>query len=112
MKFDKLVENIMENVEGNIVQMVLSLLDKNGVKYEKNDKNYTKGAIKHSIEYSFEINDEEFVIEEFVTTNGKKHILADISVDEFGDSYMTYDDYQMLNIKDFVLRLKNTLGES
>lgn len=112
MNFDKLVENIMENINGNVVQGVLALLDRNGVRYEKNDKNYTEGAIEHSVEYTFEINDEEFEIEEFVTTNGKKHILAVITDDEFGDSYMTYDDYQRLNIKDFVLRLKNALGES
>lgn len=109
MKFDKLVENIMENVEGNIVQVVLSLLDRNGVKYEKNETNYTEGAIKHSVEYSFNINDEEFEIEEFLKTNGKKFIRAAITDEEFEDSCMTYDDYQMLNIGDFVLRLKNAL---
>jgi len=112
MKFDKLIESIMENVEVNIVQMVLSLLDANSIKYEKEERDYTEGAIKHSVEYSFTTSGEYYEIEEFLKANGRKFIKAYInsdSTDETDDGVVSYDDYQMANMRDFVLRLKNAL---
>ena len=95
----------------NLFNQIPSILNKKGVKYEKGETDYTSGAIKHSICYSFTIDGEEFEIEEFEYNSGKKFLTANIDSDPNGDeddafSYKMYDDY---NMDDFIQRVLRAL---
>lgn len=94
---------------------LISTLENNGVKYEKRKTNYTSGAIKHSVCYSFTINEEEFEIEEFEKNNGKKFVTANIDFEpnEENPSDFAYKSYDHWNMDDFFARVnKNILDLS